>query len=98
VGRVKAAITPILNSCHDDILQNSKQPSTQDSAESTVPSIINPKELIGRTFLLDKQDDGQQFRARIVKLYDDHTSQLENDKARMNILLSFDEDSQEEVI
>jgi hypothetical protein len=67
-----------------------KQPSTQDSVESTVTPIINPKELIGRTFLWDKQDYGQQFRARIVKLIDDHTSQLENNKDRIKILLSLE--------
>jgi hypothetical protein len=76
----EAAITPVIHSRHDDMLQDSKQPSTQDSVESTVPPIANPKELIGRTFLLDKQDDVQQFCAIIVKLIDDHTSQLENDK------------------
>jgi hypothetical protein len=47
---------------------------------------------------LDKQDDGQQLRARIVKLICGHTSQLENDKNRMKILLSLDEDAREEVI
>jgi hypothetical protein len=73
-GESEAAITPAIHSCHDDMLQDSKQPSTQDSAESTVPPIVNPKDLIGRTFLLDKQDDGQQFCARTVKLFDDDTS------------------------
>jgi hypothetical protein len=58
----------------------------------------NSKELIGRTFLLDKQDNCQQFLARVVKVIDDRTCQLENDKDRMKILLSLDEDAQEEVI
>jgi hypothetical protein len=78
-GDSEAAITPVIRSRHDDRLQDSMQPSTQYSAESTVPPIINPEELIGRTFLLDKQDDGQQFCAQIVKLIDDHSFQLEND-------------------
>jgi hypothetical protein len=47
---------------------------------------------------LDKQDDGQRFLAQIVKLIDDHTSQLENDKDWMKIILSLDEDAREEVI
>jgi hypothetical protein len=97
-GESEAAITSVIHSRHDDMLQDSKQTRTQDSAESTVPPIINPEELIGRTLLLDKQDDGQQFCARIVKLIDDHISQLENDKDRMKDLLSLDEDSREEVI
>jgi hypothetical protein len=52
-----------ITSRHDDMLQDSKQTSTQDSVESTVSPIVNPKELIGHTFLLDKQDDGQPLRA-----------------------------------
>jgi hypothetical protein len=60
------------------MLLDPKQPSTEDSVESTVTPIVNPEELIGSTFLWDTQDDGQQFCAQIVKLIDDHTSQLEN--------------------
>jgi hypothetical protein len=97
-GDSEAAITPVIHSWHDDMLQDSKQPNTQESAEYTVPPIINPEELIGRTFLLDEQDDGQQFPAQIVKLIDDQTSQLENDKDWMQILLSLDEDAREEVV
>jgi hypothetical protein len=54
--------------------------------------------LIGHTIILDKQDDGQQSRGQIVKPIDDHTSQLENYKDQMNILLSLDEDAWEQVI
>jgi hypothetical protein len=62
-GESEAAITPVIHSRHDDMLQDSKQTSTQDCVESTVPPIVNPEELIGRTFLLDTQDYGQQFRS-----------------------------------
>jgi hypothetical protein len=80
--------SPVIHSRRDDTLLDPKQPSTQDSVDSTVTPIINPKELVGHTFLWDKQNDGQQFRSRIVKLIDDHTSQLENNKDRIKILLS----------
>ena len=88
----------VIHSRHDDIPKMPKQPNTQDSKDPTVTPIINPEELIGHTFLMDKQDDGQQFRARIVKLIDDHTSQLENDKNRIKVLLSLNDDTREEVI
>jgi hypothetical protein len=96
-GESEADITPVIHSHHDDMLHDLKQPSTKDSVESTVPPIINPEVLIGSTFLLNEQDDGQQFRDRIVKLIDDRTSQLENDKDWMRICLSLDEDAWEEV-
>lgn len=94
-GESEDAIVPVIHSRHDDMLQDSKQPNTQ---ETMVTPIINTDELIGHTFLMDKQDDGQQFRARVVKLIDDHTSQLESDKHRIKVLLSLDDDTREEVI
>jgi hypothetical protein len=90
---------PVIHSRHDDMLHDdSKQPNTQDDTAPMVTPIINPEDLIGRTFLMDKQEDGQQFRARIVKLIEDHTSQLENNKDRIKILLSLNDDTREEVI
>ena len=63
------------------------RPNTQDSSteptvtpipnpeekEPTSTPIINPEDLIGHTFLIDKQEDGQQLRAHSFKLIDDHT-------------------------
>jgi hypothetical protein len=90
---------PVIHSRHDDMLHDdSKQPNPQDNTEPTVTPIINPEDLVGHTFLMDKQEDGQQFRARIVKLIEDHTSQLENDKNRIKILLSLNDDLREEII
>ena len=100
-GESEDVILPVIHSCHDDMLQISKQPNSQDNKESiecTETPIINPEELLGRTFLMDKQVDGQQFRAQSVKLIDDHKSQLENDKNRIKFLLSLDDDTREEVI
>jgi hypothetical protein len=49
-GESEAAVTLLIHSGHDDMLQHSKQPSTQDYAETTVPPILNPEELIGHNF------------------------------------------------
>jgi hypothetical protein len=61
--------------------QSSPYPSVADTPSSS--PIIDTNDLIGRTFLLDKQEDGQQFRARIVRLIDNHSSDLEDDKTRI---------------
>ena len=83
-------------------MEESKQPiplTANDTAPtSPIIPIIDPEELIGRTFLLEKQADGQQFRARITKLIDNHTSQLEDDKDRIKFLLSVDHDTSEKII
>jgi hypothetical protein len=53
--------TPIIKSCHD----------SADDGEILPPMpVIDPSELIGRTFLMDKED-GQQHRARILNVIDE---------------------------
>jgi hypothetical protein len=53
--------TPIVKSCHD----------SADDGEILPPMpVIDPSELIGRTFLMDKED-GQQHCARILNVIDE---------------------------
>jgi hypothetical protein len=40
--------------------------------------VFNPHDLIGRSFLMDKQSDGQKPRATIVQILEDHQSSLED--------------------
>jgi hypothetical protein len=49
----------------------SECPSTGDDMV-----IVDPQELLGRTFLMDTQEDGQRFRARIVECISDHESNV----------------------
>jgi hypothetical protein len=59
-------VCPIIKSRHDfDIMDDSK--STDTAAIASPPPVINPEDLIGRSFLMDKQDDG-----RIGQLIEDH--------------------------
>ena len=60
--------------------------------------IVNPEDLVGRTFLLDKQEDSQQFRAKVIKLMDNHSEDLEDDKTRIKFLLNVNDDTSEEII
>jgi hypothetical protein len=39
--------------------------------EPPPPPIFNPEGLIGCSFLMDEQEDGQRFRGRIVELIED---------------------------
>jgi hypothetical protein len=52
-----------------------KSHSCDESGESKQPStpVFNPQDFVRRTFLTDKQADGQQDRAKMVKLIDDIT-------------------------
>ena len=40
--------------------------------------IVDPEGLIGRTFLLDEQEDGQKFHARIVEAINAHDDKVKN--------------------
>ena len=60
--------------------------------------VFNPEELVGRTFLMDPHEDGQQFRARIVKLIKDHEDSIEDNPTKLKFLLSVNDDKAEEVI
>jgi hypothetical protein len=51
--------------------ENPECPSTGDN---TV--IVNPQGLLGHTFLMDTQEDGQRFHAHIVECISDHESNV----------------------
>jgi hypothetical protein len=61
-------------------------------------TVFNPADHVGLTFLLDKQEDGKQFRARIVKLLEDHENNVENNPTRLKFVLSVNDDQAQEVI
>jgi hypothetical protein len=59
--------------------------------------IIDPNDLVGRTFLLPQQEDGQCFRARIVKALDDYESDLGTQPDRIHFLCSAKDGDFEEI-
>jgi hypothetical protein len=72
--------------------------------ESTLPStgddmvIVNPQELLGHTFLMDTQEDGQRFHARIVECISDHKSNVRHSDNHVKFQISVNEDEYEEII
>jgi hypothetical protein len=92
-------VDPIVKSSHyDDNIEISDQLVAESEAKLSSAALVSPEDLIGRTFLMDKTQDGQKFRARITKLVEDHSSQLNDDKKRLKFLLSVNDDESEEVI
>jgi hypothetical protein len=101
----------ILHSCQDDAIimdseqpniifydKNPKRPLIKPENKTPKPPHINPEDLIGRTVLLDEQKDGQKFRARIVKLIEHKSSDLNDNKIRMKFLRSKNDNDSEEII
>ena len=58
---------------------------------------IDPDDLVGMTFLLNKED-GQRLRARIVKALDDFEGDLSRDSYRLKIVYSMNDVTIEENI
>jgi hypothetical protein len=71
----------------------SEHPSTGDD---TV--IVNPQELLGRTFLMDTQEDGQRFCAHIVECISNHESNVRHSDDHVKFRISVNEDEYEEII
>jgi hypothetical protein len=71
----------------------SEHPSTGDDMV-----IVDPQELLGRTFLMDTQEDGQRFHARIVEYISDHESNIRHSDDHVKFQISINEDEYEEII
>jgi hypothetical protein len=61
-------------------------------------AIVDPYKLVGRTFLMDPQDDGQHFLARIVDLVEDHQSKVCKSDNHYKFRISVNDNQYEEVI
>jgi hypothetical protein len=73
--------------------ESPEHPSTGDD---TV--IVDPQELLGRTFLMDTQEDGQRFRAHIVECISDHESNVRRSDDHVKFRISVNEDEYKEII
>jgi hypothetical protein len=59
------------------------------------PPIVDPDDLIGRTFIMDAQPDGNKFCACIVKMIEDNNYYLENNKEQIKFHISTNKDTSE---
>jgi hypothetical protein len=73
--------------------ENPECPSTGDD---TV--IVDLQELLGCTFLMDTQREGQRFCARIVECISDHESNVRRSDNHIKFRISVNEDEYEEII
>ena len=62
---------------HPPKVVTSRYDHVEDDVELPPMPIMNPEDLVGRTFLLDKQEYGQKFRARIVEAINAHEDKVQ---------------------
>jgi len=60
--------------------------------------IVNLQDLVGHTFLLDEQDDGQCFRAKIVEYVADHEEKNQTDPEHVPFHCTVNDDQYEDII
>ena len=59
---------------------------------------IDPKELIGRTFLKDSEEDGQRFRARVVRAVVDKEDDLKKGSEYMKFICEVPNSTVDEIL
>jgi hypothetical protein len=81
----------VICSRHDSP-HHGEQHLTSDSDQSLPMPTIDPHDLVGRMFLLPQQEDGQCFRACIIKALDDYKSELGIQPEHIHFLCSVTKD------
>jgi len=97
-------LSPFIKSCFDPTdgdgetnpLDTKEEDPTTTQAEPL--SIFDPESFIGRTFLMNTEEDGQRFRARIVELVQDHESNVKENPERVRFLCSINDNEAQEII
>jgi len=93
--------------CHDPVTLMSFNPGGQDpdmpptkedeTKLSQLP-MCHPSELVGHTFLLDPQEDGQRFCACIVQAIEDQDAQLHGNAEWFKFCCSINNEQYEEIL
>jgi hypothetical protein len=60
--------------------------------------MVDPKDLIGRTFLQDSEDDGQRFRARVVRAVFDKEDELNKGSEYMTFICEVPNSTVDEIL
>ncbi len=69
-----------------------------DDTEQKQSLIGTLTDLVGKTFLMDKQDNGHRYRARITQVVEDFENRLENNPQRIKFKVSVNNDQFEELL
>ena len=85
-------------STHQPKVITSRYDHTEDDVEMPPMPIMNPKDLVGRTFLLHQEEDGQKFRARIIEAVNAHEDKVQQHPELLKFKYSINNDQFEEIM
>jgi hypothetical protein len=81
------------------IIKSVKDASNNEGdIKQTQLEIIKPSELVGRTFLTEPQEDGQQVRARILRAITNNEQDIEDNPERIKFVCSMNNDAFEDIL
>ena len=90
---------PIIKSRNDpDLVSHDITEPLTDKVPTPQVPVFDPEDLVGRTFLLDPNENGEIHRARIVELLNDHETNVKENPTMLKFRLSVNNDQAEEVI
>jgi hypothetical protein len=91
-------LPPIIKSRHDsDPVDSLDHHGEEDDLAMPMP-VVDSNDLVGCTFLMPPQEDGQHFCAHTVRAIEDHERNLANDKDCIHFLCSINDDQFEEIM
>ena len=85
----------------DDLPKNPVLKSKVDitsGEESSKPAIFNPQELVGRSFLMEANDNGERHRATIVEVLEDHETNVRLNPTRLKFRVSVNDEQYEDML
>jgi hypothetical protein len=85
----------------EDFSLHSIEPTNEDPESPSTGDdmvVVDPQELLGLTFLMDTQEDGQRLHACIVECISNHESNIRHSDDHVKFRISVNEDEYEEII
>jgi hypothetical protein len=66
--------------------------------QDSIGATFNPEDFFGKSFLMDKDKDGQQVCAKNVRLLWDHEGKIQRNPTRLKFFVLLNGDKVEEII
>ena len=103
-SRIRSALNPKERNLRIDLTPDDSAPEVikskheEDLREGKQMPTFDPTELIGRTFLLPPEEDGQRFRGKIVEKIIENEEGLNNHPDRIKFRCSINDEQFEEIL
>jgi len=86
------------NSLPENSLSEPESEHNEETTTASESAFVSLNDLVGTTFLMDPEPDGQRFRARVIEMIDQHDNALERNPDRIRFLCKLDQDGREELL